>query len=104
MSLPTRTLFAMLEEAGYRRHEIGRLTRRYVIDVLSHPRDRGGRLRTPEAPRQSPGAALAALLRARKVPEWMIPAKLREAAAERSGPVVPKRPPGKGRTPRRPKS
>lgn len=101
MSLPTRTLFAMLEEAGYRRDRIGRLTRRYVIDVLQHPREKDGRLTLPAEPRESPGKALAALLRSRKVPEWMIPGKLREAARERSGPVVPKRPPDRPRKPKR---
>ncbi len=97
MTLPTRTIFAMLEEAGYRRHEIGRLTRRYVMGVINHAREKSGRLTTPEAPRKSPGKALAELFRARKVPEWMIPGKVREAAAERSGPAVP----GRGRKPKR---
>jgi hypothetical protein len=94
VTLPTRTLLAMLEEAGYRRRAIRRMTRRYVRDVMQHPRDRDGRLEVPSAPRRSPAAVLADLLRARKMPEWLIALKVREDAQARAGPAIAKKPPG----------
>ena len=46
------TVLAFLEECGYRRDQIGKLTRRYIREVLQHPRDgKTGRLivKTQEA-------------------------------------------------------
>jgi hypothetical protein len=94
VTLPTRTLLAMLEEAGYRRRAIRRMTRRYVRDVLQHPRDKDGSLQLPARPRRSPAAVLADVLRARKTPEWLIALKVREDAQARTGPAIAKKPGG----------
>lgn len=48
--MPTATLGAMLEDAGFHGPEAwGKLTRVYVNRVLSHKRDKEGRVKRPTA-------------------------------------------------------
>lgn len=82
--MSTRTLFALLEELGYRRHEIGRLSRHYVHAVLFHPRHpprglqtRGSLdLQADDSSSQQgdfdQAEAIRTLLRSRGQPEWRI--------------------------------
>lgn len=75
---------AILEERGYRRHEIKDLTPGYVSRVVGHDRDEKGRLRFPEAPpagRESWEAALRRRLRNNGCPEHMVAARVLELCA-----------------------
>jgi hypothetical protein len=88
--LPFDTLCALLERAGYRRHEVGRLTRRYVARVLWHPRDAGGGVDTaalqpppPDPPR--PGDDVREWLRPKGWPGWRVEARVREELEKRHG-------------------
>lgn len=86
--IPFHSLCASLEDAGYRREEIGRLTRWYILRVLSHPRNKGA-----VVVRRVPWFADGSLTDANRIrrillrqgcPEWRIEARLREVLAERA--------------------
>lgn len=74
------TIAACLERAGYKRHEQGKLTRRYVTEVLQHERDRDGNL-VPQYREDrrvgKPPTDWAEVYRRRKFPEHLIAARLR---------------------------
>jgi hypothetical protein len=46
----------MLEDAGYRRHEMGKLSIRYVRAVIQHAREKDGSLRVHKQAEQGPPA------------------------------------------------
>lgn len=79
----------------YRPAEVGRLTRRYVLDILFGPRGEQGRPLLPAEPQEQPGRYLYALAVRRGLPH--------EAALEwaRKAAQKPKRRKGKGRVARR---
>jgi hypothetical protein len=76
-------LAAWLEsEFGYKRHEIGNLTRGYIFRVLLWPRDSDGRLCPPENSEASPMSRVRQLREIffrRGVPEHLINEKVAEA-------------------------
>lgn len=74
------TLFAMLEDAGYRRHEIGKLSRGYIRAVLFHKREEDGRLVIPrkKAQRISAETQIRQMVLRRKLPLDRFEAKVRE--------------------------
>jgi hypothetical protein len=79
------SLMAMLEDAGYRIHEQGQLTRHYVVNVLMHKRSKEGQLlveyhEPPEKP-MTHAEELASLFRKRGHREWRIPQLVREQLA-----------------------
>lgn len=82
----------MLEQCGYRRHEIGRLTRAYVARVLFHPRDRDGKIRLeayqrpgPRPREESPLESLTREYRVRGWPEHRARAEARRLQAAYEG-------------------
>jgi len=76
---------AMLEDAGYRMHEQGQLTRYYVINVLMHKRSREGQLlveyHEPPEKVMTHAEELASLFRKRGYREWRIPQLVQEQLA-----------------------
>lgn len=80
------TICALLEEKGYRRHEIGEMTDWYVLRVLQHPRDNKGRLIWGQHDRQVRRLdweeQVAALMRRRGVPEHQIKYAVEDARRE----------------------
>lgn len=77
--LPFATVCAFLEECGYRRKRIRRLTRGYVRDVLRHARDERGRLEMPaSADAPSYEDRLRRILFRRNCPAWAVERKVRD--------------------------
>jgi hypothetical protein len=73
---------ALLEDAGYRIHEQGQLTRYYVLNVLQHRRNREGQLvleyAGDESKPLSRAEVLALLYRRRGFSAWRIPGMVQE--------------------------
>lgn len=70
------TLFAILEERGYRRDQIAKLDRWYVARVLCHPKDRHGNVEVRRVQGMAPPADVAVslrrLYRRQNWPEWRV--------------------------------
>lgn len=86
--IPFVSLCASLEDAGYRREEIGRLTRWYILRVLNHPRNKGAVVirRVPwfvDASLTDHNRIRRILLR-QGCPAWRIEERLQEVLAERA--------------------
>lgn len=80
---PQATLFAFLEECGYRLDQIRHLTRAYVRHVLQHRRDGEGRLALPEQPVRAYEDQARDLLFRRNWPAWAIDGQVARWRADR---------------------
>lgn len=86
--IPFVSLCASLEDAGYHREEIGRLTRWYILRVLNHPRSKGAVVmrRVPwfVDPSLTDTNRIRRILLRQGCPAWRIEARLQEVLAERA--------------------
>lgn len=80
LDVATETLFALLEDKGYRRAEMGRLDRWYVSRVIFHPREPKTDAIDVKAHAEKPEPkdAYREMYLARGWPEWRIEAKAQE--------------------------